>query len=130
MDNLAHNLSWTSSLGQAFANQQSDVMAAVQVMRAKAQAAGTLQSNSQITVTQPTSNTIVIQPASPQVVYVPQYNPAMVFGAPIVVPYYVARRCPSLPSVFTLGLVSPSERRSAAVDGLAVDSAGAGMPGV
>ena len=55
MDNLAHNLSWTSSLGQAFANQQSDVMAAVQAMRAKAQAAGTLQSNSQITVTQPTS---------------------------------------------------------------------------
>ena len=53
LDNLAHNLSWTSSLGQAFANQQSDVMAAVQAMRAKAQAAGTLQSNSQITVTTP-----------------------------------------------------------------------------
>jgi hypothetical protein len=100
MDNLAHNLSWTSSLGQAFANQQSDVMAAVQVMRAKAQAAGTLQSNSQITVTQPTSNTIVIQPASPQVVYVPQYNPAVVFGAPVVVPYYVA---PPLP-VASFGL--------------------------
>ena len=100
MDNLAHNLSWTSSLGQAFANQQSDVMAAVQAMRAKAQAAGTLQSNSQITVTQPTSNTIVIQPASPQVVYVPQYNPAVVFGAPVVVPYYVA---PPLP-VASFGL--------------------------
>ena len=51
--NLANNLSWTSSLGQAFHFQQSDVMAAVQVMRAKAQAAGTLQSNSQITVTTP-----------------------------------------------------------------------------
>ena len=75
-------------------------MAAVQVMRAKAQAAGTLQSNSQITVTQPTSNTIVIQPASPQVVYVPQYNPAVVFGAPVVVPYYVA---PPLP-VASFGL--------------------------
>ena len=37
---MAKNLSWTSSLGQAFENQQSDVMAAVQVMRAKAQAAG------------------------------------------------------------------------------------------
>jgi len=74
LDNLAHNLSWTSSLGQAFANQQGDVMAAVQLMRAKAQAAGTLQSNSQITVTQPSSSTIVIQPANPQVVYVPQYN--------------------------------------------------------
>ena len=89
LDNMAHNLSWTSSLGQAFANQQSDVMAAVQTMRARAQAAGTLQSNSQITVTQSAPSTIVIQPANPQVVYVPQYNPTVVYGAPIVVPYYV-----------------------------------------
>ncbi|HUJ96079.1 MAG TPA: DUF3300 domain-containing protein [Terriglobales bacterium] len=89
LDNMAHNLSWTSSLGQAFANQQSDVMAAVQAMRAKAQAAGTLQSNSQITVTTPSANTIVIQPANPQVVYVPQYNPTVVYGAPVVVPYYL-----------------------------------------
>ncbi len=89
LDNLAHNLSWTSSLGQAFADQQADVMAAVQTMRARAQAAGTLQSNSQITVTQPATNTIVIQPANPQVVYVPQYNPAIVYGAPVVVPLYV-----------------------------------------
>jgi hypothetical protein len=100
LDNLAHNLSWTSSLGQAFANQQSDVMAAVQAMRAKAQAAGTLQSNSQITVTQPASTTIVIQPANPQVVYVPQYNPAVVYGGPVVVPLYVA---PPLP-VASFGL--------------------------
>jgi len=89
MDNMAHNLSWTSSLGQAFANQQSDVMNAVQTMRARAQAAGTLQSNSQITVTQSAPSTIVIQPANPQVVYVPQYNPTVVYGAPILVPYYV-----------------------------------------
>ncbi|HUN62414.1 MAG TPA: DUF3300 domain-containing protein [Candidatus Sulfotelmatobacter sp.] len=100
LDNLAHNLSWTSSLGQAFANQQSDVMMAVQVMRAKAQAAGTLQSNSQITVTQPAANTIVIQPANPQIVYVPQYNPTIVYGAPVVVPMYVA---PPLP-VASVGL--------------------------
>lgn len=89
LDNLAHNLSWTSSLGQAFADQQADVMAAVQAMRAKAQAAGTLQSNSQIRVTQSAPSTIVIQPVNPQVVYVPQYNPTVVYGAPIVVPYYV-----------------------------------------
>jgi len=94
LDNLAHNLSWTSSLGQAFANQQSDVMAAVQTMRAKAQSAGTLQSNAQITVTQPAPSTIVIQPANPQVVYVPQYNPAVVYGAPVVVPWYVAPPVP------------------------------------
>jgi len=88
LDNLAKNLAWTSSLGQAFHNQQPDVMAAVQAMRAKAQAAGTLQSNTQITVTQSTPGTIVIQPANPQVVYVPQYNPMIVYGAPIVVPLY------------------------------------------
>ena len=100
LDNLAHNLSWTSSLGQAFANQQAGVMAAVQAMRAKAQAAETLQSNSQITVTQPTPTTIVIQPANPQVVYIPQYNPAVVYGAPVVVPLYVP---PPLP-VASVGL--------------------------
>jgi Protein of unknown function (DUF3300) len=98
LDDLAHNLSWTSSLGQAFANQQADVMAAVQTMRVKAQAAGTLQSNSQITVTQPAANTIVIQPANPQVVYVPQYNPAVVYGTPVVVPLYVP---PPVPVVTT-----------------------------
>ena len=88
LDNLAKNLAWTSSLGQAFHNQQPDVMAAVQAMRAKAEGAGTLQSNAQITVTQSTPGTIVIQPANPQVVYVPQYNPTIVYGAPIVVPMY------------------------------------------
>ena len=94
LDNLAHNLSWTSSLGQAFANQQADLMAAVQAMRARAQAAGTLQSNSQVTVTQSAPSTIVIQPANPQIVYVPQYNPAVVYGAPVVVPWYVAPPVP------------------------------------
>ena len=100
LNNLAHNLSWTSSLGQAFANQQSDVMAAVQTMRARAQAAGTLQSNSQVVVTQPAPSTIVIQPANPQVVYVPQYNPTVVYGAPVVVPLYIP---PPVP-VATMGL--------------------------
>ena len=88
LDDLAKNLVWTSSLGQASQNQQADVMAAVQAMRAKAQAAGSLQSNLQITVTQSTPGTIVIQPANPQVVYVPQYNPTIVYGAPMVVPLY------------------------------------------
>ncbi len=88
LHNLAKNLSWTSSLGQAFENQQSDVMAAVQVMRAKAQTAGTLQSSSQIKVVQQSPQTIIIEPASSNVVYVPQYNPAIVYGAPLVVPAY------------------------------------------
>lgn len=88
LDNLAKNLAWTSSLGQAFHDQQADVMTAVQVMRQKAQAAGNLKSTPQIQVTQPAAQTIVIQPANPQVVYVPQYNPAVVYGTPYVVPYY------------------------------------------
>src|ERR1700761_1953032 len=88
LHNLAKNLSWTSSLGQAFENQQPDVMAAVQFMRAKAQAAGTLESSSQIKVVQQAPQTIVIEPASSNVVYVPQYNPAIVYGAPLVVPAY------------------------------------------
>ena len=88
LHNLAKNLSWTSSLGQAFENQQSDVMAAVQFMRAQAQAAGTLQSSPQIKVVQQSPQTIVIEPANSSVVYVPQYNPAVVFGTPLVVPAY------------------------------------------
>src|ERR1700722_802264 len=88
LHDLAKNLSWTSSLGQAFTNQQSDVMAAVQVMRARAQAAGTLQSSPQIKVVQQSPQTIIIEPASSSVVSVPQYNPAIVFGTPLVVPAY------------------------------------------
>jgi Protein of unknown function (DUF3300) len=71
LDDMAANLVWTSNLGQAFHNQQADVMAAVQVMRAKAQAAGNLQSTPQVKVVQQTPQTIVIEPANPQVVYVP-----------------------------------------------------------
>jgi hypothetical protein len=88
LHDLAKNLSWTSSLGQAFTNQQSDVMAAVQVMRARAQAAGTLQSSPQIKVVQQSPQTIVIEPATANVVYVPQYNPAVVYGTPLFVPAY------------------------------------------
>lgn len=88
--NMATNISWTTQLGQAYATQQPEVMTAVQTMRARAHAAGNLQSNSQITVVQQSPSTIVIQPANPQVVYVPQYNPAVVYGAAVVLPaYYV-----------------------------------------
>jgi hypothetical protein len=88
LDNLAKNLSWTSSLGEAYHTQAADVMAAVQVLRAKAKAAGNLNSGSQITVVQESPQTIVIQPTNPQVVYVPQYNPTIVYGTPYVTPGY------------------------------------------
>ncbi len=90
LDNMAKNLSWTSALGEAYANQPTDVMSAVQVLRAKAKAAGNLQSGSQIKVVQESPQVIVIQPANPQVVYVPQYNPTVVYGTTYVVPGYTA----------------------------------------
>jgi hypothetical protein len=90
LDNMAKNLSWTSSLGEAYHSQQSDVMTAIQALRAQAKAKGTLKSSSQITVVQQSPQTIVIQPTNPQVVYVPEYNPAVVYATPYVVPDYVA----------------------------------------
>jgi hypothetical protein len=88
LDNLAKNLSWTSALGEAYHTQAADVMTAVQVLRAKAQAAGNLKSGSQITVVQQAPQVIVIQPTNPQVVYVPVYNPTVVYGTPYVTPGY------------------------------------------
>lgn len=88
LDNMANNLSWTSALGEAFYNQQADVMAAVQRLRAQAYAAGNLRSNSQLTVIQQAPQTIVIQPANPQVVYVPVYNPTVIYGTPYYPPGY------------------------------------------
>jgi hypothetical protein len=76
------NISWTSSLGDAYVNQQQDVMDAVQALRQRAQQAGTLKSDSQeVVATQ--GNTIVIQPANPAVVYVPAYDPWTIYGGPL-----------------------------------------------
>ena len=88
LDNLAKNLAWTSSLGEAYHTQAADVMTAVQVLRAKAKAAGNLKSGSQITVVEQSPQVIVIQPTNPQVVYVPTYNPTVVYGTPYVTPGY------------------------------------------
>jgi uncharacterized membrane protein YgcG len=83
LGNMDKNLSWTSSLGDAYYNQQQDVMDAVQVMRKKAQDSGNLKSTPQQTVTTQDSD-IDIQPADPNVVYVPAYDPWLVYGYPIV----------------------------------------------
>ena len=83
LGNMDKNLSWTSTLGDAYYNQQQDVMDAIQVMRQRAQEAGNLKNTSQQTVTAQGS-TIVIEPASPEVVYVPAYDPWLVYGGPIV----------------------------------------------
>jgi len=83
LGNMDKNLSWTSSLGDAYYNQEQDVMDAVQVMRQNAQQAGNLRSTPQQTVTTQ-GPTIVIEPATPDVVYVPAYDPWVVYGGPIV----------------------------------------------
>src|SRR6202522_2119732 len=74
LGNMDKNLSWTSSLGDAYYNQQPDVMNAVQVMRQRAQAAGNLKSTPQQSVVSTQDSTILIDPASPDVVYVPAYD--------------------------------------------------------
>jgi hypothetical protein len=83
LGNMDKNISWTSSLGDAYYNQQQDVMDAIQVMRQKAQQAGNLKSTDQQTV-QNEGSTVVIQPANPEIVYVPAYDPWIVYGPPIV----------------------------------------------
>jgi hypothetical protein len=90
LDNMSKNLTWTSSLGEAYHDQQADVMTAIQTLRAEAKAKGTLQTSAQIKVVQQSPQVIVIQPANPQIVYVPQYNPTVIYGTPYVVPGYVA----------------------------------------
>jgi hypothetical protein len=90
---MAGNIQWTTDLGNAFLAQQSDVMDAIQRMRAKAQGTGNLNTNAQQNVETQTveggQQAIVIEQANPDVVYVPSYDPQMVYGAPPpAYPYY------------------------------------------
>ena len=104
LDMMDTKLDWTQKLGDAFLAQQKELMAAVQRLRARAQASGNLKSTPEQTVTvepaaaapppaapaQPSQQVVVqqapaqvitIQPTNPQVVYVPTYNPTVVYGA-------------------------------------------------
>jgi hypothetical protein len=86
---LETNISWASDLGNAFLTQQSDVMDAVQRMRAKANSAGNLKTTKEQKVESKQvqgKTVVVIEQADPQVVYVPSYNPTVVYGA-AVYPY-------------------------------------------
>ncbi|HUE03771.1 MAG TPA: DUF3300 domain-containing protein [Bryobacteraceae bacterium] len=83
---LSQDNGWTTQLGNAFLAQQADVMQAVQRMRAKAQAKGTLHSTPQETVTARNQNgqsAIDIEPANPDIWYVPNYNPVYIWGPPV-----------------------------------------------
>ena len=87
-------LDWTQTLGDAVLAQQADVMDAIQRLRVKAQANGKLETTKQQTVTvrrEADQQVIEIEPASPDVVYVPYYDPAVVYGEwpyPEYPPYY------------------------------------------
>src|SRR5258708_37803177 len=82
---LADDIQWTTDLGNAFLAQQSEVMDAVQRMRRKAEDKGNLKSSEQQKVDTKViegNSVILIEQANPQVVYVPSYDPMIVYGAP------------------------------------------------
>ena len=79
---MNQNLQWTTAIGNAYYNQPQDVMETIQVLRQRAQGAGNLQSTPQEQVTAD-QGYIAVAPANPEVVYVPTYNPWVVYGQPI-----------------------------------------------
>jgi len=82
---LTDDIGWTTDLGNAFLAQQSDVMDAVQRMRVKAKDTGNLKSNEQMKVETKvveSKSVVIIEQSKPEVVYVPSYNPTVVYGAP------------------------------------------------
>jgi len=80
LDMMASDISWTRQLGDAFLAQQQDVMDAVQRERQIAQRYGYLRTNSQIAVTG--GPYIAINPVNPDILYVPYYDPLIVFAPP------------------------------------------------
>jgi hypothetical protein len=82
---MDQNLGWTTALGTTYYNQPQDLLEAVQVLRQRAEAAGSLQSTPQQSVSYNQGN-VVVQPADPQMVYVPSYDPWNVYGQPVT-PY-------------------------------------------
>lgn len=88
---MNNDVRWTTDLGNSFLAQQNDLMNAVQTMRARASANGRLATTPQQVVTTDSQNgqsAIEIQPANPQVMYVPEYSPSYVWGAPAWDPYF------------------------------------------
>ena len=78
---MTDQIDWTQKLGDAFLAQQKDVMDTVQRLRAKAQAQGNLKTTKEQKVsTDKSTQTIIIESANPQVIYVPSYSPSIVFG--------------------------------------------------
>jgi hypothetical protein len=105
LQQMDQNLSWTTSLGNAFLAQQDQLMAAIQQMRQQAYQAGNIKSNSRQTVEVQTVEgqpVITIQPANPQMIYVPGYNPTEVYGPPAAYYPYPAMAYPPPPTGSTV----------------------------
>jgi len=95
---MSEKLDWTQKVGDAFLAQQKDVMGTIQNLRKKAEASGNLKTTKEQKVIVE-KEVIIIESASPQVVYVPTYNPSVVYGTwaypsyppyPVYPPGYVA----------------------------------------
>jgi len=109
MDLMGRQPQWVQNVGDAFLAQPDDVMDSVQHLRVQAQKAGSLKTNEQQkVVTQQSGGTTIVQiePASPQVVYVPSYNPTVVYGAWPYPAYPPAYYPPPPGSVFATSLVA------------------------
>lgn len=90
MRRLTQDINWTTNLGNAFLAQQGDVMDAVQRMRERAQQAGRLASTPQQRVIDTSDGgrpVIEIEPANPNVIYIPEYDPALIWGPPVYFGY-------------------------------------------
>jgi hypothetical protein len=108
---LGEDITWTTNLGNAFLAQQQDVMDSVQRLRAKAKDSGKLSSNDKMVVETKVveqQTVVVIQPTSTQVVYVPAYNPTVIWGPPPVYypypPVYYPPPPPPGAMLFTFGM--------------------------
>ena len=78
---MGNQLQWTQNLGNVYKLQPADTMKAVQTLRKRAVQAGTLKSNAQMTVTTGIDSNVIIDPPNTQIVYVPAYNPTIVYGS-------------------------------------------------
>ncbi len=109
LDMMGRQPQWVLSIGNAFLDQPNDVMDSVQRLRVQAQKAGSLKTTEQQkVVTQTTGGTTIVQiePANPQVVYVPAYNPTVVYGAWAYPAYPPAYYPPPPGSVFATAVVA------------------------
>jgi hypothetical protein len=109
LQRMNDNLDWTQDLGDAFLAQEQDVMDTVQRLRHEAQKTGALKDTPQQKVVVE-KETIIVEPAEPQTVYVPTYDPSVVYGQPPPAqPYY--------PTVYQQPVVTTSTTDSAVAFG-------------